>query len=48
MRDRVRYAIPFGLMGRLAHAWVVKADLDAIFEYRATRISELLGVPARP
>jgi ligand-binding SRPBCC domain-containing protein len=48
MRDVVQYALPFGCLGWLAHAWVVKADLNAIFDYRATTVSELLGAPARP
>jgi ligand-binding SRPBCC domain-containing protein len=46
--DTVRYALPFGLLGRLAHACVVKAELDAIFDYRARKVSELLGAPVRP
>ena len=29
--------------GRLAHACVVKAELNAIFDYRAKKVSELLG-----
>lgn len=43
MGDVVRYALPFGLLGRMAHAWVVKADLEGIFDYRARKVSELLG-----
>jgi ligand-binding SRPBCC domain-containing protein len=43
MRDLVRYVLPFGLLGRLAHAWLVKPDLEAIFDYRALRMSEVLG-----
>ena len=39
----VRYALPFGFLGRMAHAWVVKADLKGIFDYRASKVSELLG-----
>jgi ligand-binding SRPBCC domain-containing protein len=45
--DTVRYALPFGLLGRLAHTCVVKAELNAIFDYRAKKVSELLGAPAR-
>jgi ligand-binding SRPBCC domain-containing protein len=43
MCDLVRYALPFGTLGRMAHAWVVKADLEGIFDYRAKRVSALLG-----
>lgn len=47
MCDVVRYAIPYGLLGRMAHAWVVKADLGVIFDYRANKVSELLGTVVR-
>jgi ligand-binding SRPBCC domain-containing protein len=43
MRDEVRYALPFGALGRLVHAWLVKPDLEAIFNYRAARVAEILG-----
>ena len=42
MRDVVRYALPLGPLGRLAHAWLVKSDLKAIFDYRAAKVSEIL------
>jgi ligand-binding SRPBCC domain-containing protein len=42
MRDVVRYALPFGPLGELAHRLFVGRDLDAIFDYRARRITELL------
>ena len=45
MRDMVRYVLPFGLLGRLAHAWVVKADLEAIFDYRAQQSLRTLREP---
>jgi hypothetical protein len=34
MRDRVRYALPFGPLGALAHAAFVRRDLERIFDYR--------------
>jgi len=34
MADRVRYALPFGPLGALAHAVVVRAALAAIFDFR--------------
>jgi ligand-binding SRPBCC domain-containing protein len=43
MTDVVRYALPFGPLGNVAHAWFVKADLKKIFEYREERVSALLG-----
>ena len=38
MRDSVRYALPFGPLGRLAHALVVRRDLDAIFAFRQAAV----------
>ena len=43
MRDVVRYALPLGILGRIAHAWVVKSDLEKIFDYRAVKVSNILG-----
>jgi len=43
MRDVVRYALSFGFLGRMAHGWVVKADLERIFDYRERKVAELLG-----
>ncbi len=43
MCDVVRYALPFGFLGRMAHAWIVKADLERIFDYRARKVSALVG-----
>ena len=42
MRDEVRYALPFGLVGELARRLFVGRDVEAIFDYRAKRIVELL------
>jgi ligand-binding SRPBCC domain-containing protein len=40
--DRVRYALPMGPLGRLAHP-VVRRDLHAIFEHRADVLAERFG-----
>jgi ligand-binding SRPBCC domain-containing protein len=40
--DRVRYALPFGPLGRLAHALWVHSALARIFDYRFRRVRELL------
>jgi ligand-binding SRPBCC domain-containing protein len=42
MTDRIRYAMPFGPLGRLAHRLFVRRDLRRIFDYRRERIAELL------
>jgi ligand-binding SRPBCC domain-containing protein len=38
MRDTVRYALPFGPVGRIAHRLFVRRDLARIFDYRADLI----------
>ena len=43
IEDRVCYALPLGLLGRLAHALFVRRQLEAIFAYRAEIIAELFG-----
>lgn len=48
VRDRVRYALPAGALGRLAHALAVRAALAAIFDFRYLRVRELLGDGALP
>ena len=40
MEDHVRYALPFGPLGRLAYRLYVRRDLESIFDYRAARIKE--------
>lgn len=42
MRDVVRYRVGFGPLGLLANALLVRRDVEAIFDYRAQRIVELL------
>jgi ligand-binding SRPBCC domain-containing protein len=43
VRDEIRYALPFGPLGRLAHALVVKRQLASIFEYRARMVGTMFG-----
>jgi ligand-binding SRPBCC domain-containing protein len=43
MRDVVRYAIGFGPFGELAHRFLVRRDLAAIFDFRAEAIPRLLA-----
>jgi ligand-binding SRPBCC domain-containing protein len=45
MRDRVSYALPLGPVGALAHALLVRRDLERIFDYRAAAVSR--GLAAR-
>ena len=41
--DEVRYALPLGPIGRLAHALMVKGQLDRIFRHRERAIEHLFG-----
>jgi ligand-binding SRPBCC domain-containing protein len=43
MRDRVRYALPLGPLGELAHAALVRRDLDRIFAFRHAVVRARLG-----
>lgn len=43
MTDIVRYRLPLGWLGTIAHIARVRADLEAIFDYRQEQISRLLG-----
>jgi hypothetical protein len=43
IRDRVRYALPFGPLGSLAHTLFVGRDLQRIFDYRVTAVAEQLA-----
>ena len=41
MKDKVIYAIPFGVFGKLANTLMVKRKLNEIFDYRTTKILEI-------
>jgi ligand-binding SRPBCC domain-containing protein len=47
MRDEVRYELPLGGLGELAHRLVVRGDLQRIFDYRAARVPQLLSARGR-
>ncbi len=43
MTDTVRYALPLGPLGLVAHACLVKSDLQAIFDFRSGKVAGLMG-----
>jgi ligand-binding SRPBCC domain-containing protein len=47
MRDTVRYALPFGVLGEVARRTVVRRDLEAIFAFRAERVPALVAALGR-
>ena len=46
MRDTVRYALPFGPLGEVAHRLFVARDLEQIFNFRGTNLT--VKVPSMP
>jgi ligand-binding SRPBCC domain-containing protein len=46
VRDVVRYALPFGPAGRIAHAFLVRHQLLEIFSYRQQTLATILGESA--
>ncbi len=42
MRDRVRYRLPLGPLGAIAHVALVRRDIDAIFDFRRAEIARRL------
>lgn len=41
--DRVEYEMPFGWLGTIAHRVIVRRQLNAIFDYRASVIAKILS-----
>jgi ligand-binding SRPBCC domain-containing protein len=42
VRDEVRYALPLGPLGELAHRLIVRRDLDRIFDFRHASVSKVM------
>jgi ligand-binding SRPBCC domain-containing protein len=45
VRDVVRYAIPYGPLGALAHVAFVRRDLRRIFDYRRDAVAAIFARP---
>lgn len=43
MRDRVRYRVPVGLLGRVVGGWKVENDVQRIFAFRRLKVRERFG-----
>lgn len=43
MEDIIDYQLPLGILGRLAHPFLVKPKLKEIFTYRENKLKELFG-----
>jgi ligand-binding SRPBCC domain-containing protein len=44
--DEVRYALPFGLLGRAAHAIAIRHQLSHIFDFRARILEQYFSSPS--
>ncbi|WP_178984123.1 SRPBCC family protein [Winogradskyella helgolandensis] len=43
MEDIIDYKVPMGILGQLAHPFIVKPKLEEIFNYRTQKLEELFG-----
>jgi ligand-binding SRPBCC domain-containing protein len=41
VRDRVRYVLPFGIVGAAAHLAIVRRELARIFDFRAAAVARI-------
>jgi ligand-binding SRPBCC domain-containing protein len=47
MRDTVRYALPFGPLGAVAHRLLVQRDLARIFDFRQAEVARVMSGESR-
>lgn len=43
MEDIIDYKVPFGIIGRMVHPFLVQPKLNEIFDYRRKKLIELFG-----
>ncbi len=48
MEDIIHYKIPFGILGRIIHPFLVKPKLEEIFNHRTKKLEELFGAFKSP
>lgn len=48
MTDLLNYAVPYGIIGRLANTIFVEKQVKEIFSYREKAIKDLFGEIAKP
>lgn len=46
--DTVRYSVPYGLLGEFLAGWLVRRDVEGIFDYRATAITTFFSAQPVP
>jgi ligand-binding SRPBCC domain-containing protein len=47
LTDLIEYDLSFGLLGKIAQDLFVRRDLQKVFEYRHTKMQELLAEPTK-
>lgn len=48
MEDIIHYKIPMGILGQLMHPFLVRKNLERIFEFRRKKLNELFGEYKKP
>jgi len=43
--DEIDYEMPFGPLGDIGHAWLVRSEIERIFRHRARTIESIFAVP---
>ena len=43
MTDEIKYVIPLGPFGKVAHSLFVRATLKKIFDFRRKKLEEIFG-----
>lgn len=43
IHDRVEYSLPFGVVGRMVHAFSVRKNIEIIFAFRERKVEEIFG-----
>lgn len=44
LEDIIDYKVPLGILGQIAHPFIVKPKLEEIFNYRQKKLNELFGI----
>ena len=44
LTDRVYYQVPYGLLGKVLHFFIIRNTLKRIFAYRKEKLAELLNI----
>ena len=46
IKDTVEFAVPFGVLGDLFAGWMVRRDVERIFDYRTAQIAQIFPAPS--